>query len=346
MSTTHDGRVTAAGRGAADPKVEEIGEMLFDASAAHGVSLALVVLWRGEVVFERYGLQPDTPFGPGGPVGAETRLISWSMAKSIVHAAVGILVADGRLQLDAPAPVAEWAGTDKQRITLEDLLEMRSGLEFVEDYVDDAVSHCLEMLFGSGGDDVAGYAAALPLVHEPGTVWNYSSGTTNIISRIVGDALGDRPGAGHERMSAFLHDRLFTPAGMDSAQPRFDAAGTFIGSSYVDAVARDFARFGELYRNDGVAAGGTRVLPAGWLDHARTFVAHDPDGGFDYGRHWWMWPDLPGSVACHGYEGQYTVVVPDRDLVVVHLGKSPVDRRAPLLTALRALIATFPVTRP
>ncbi len=345
MTTAHDGRVAAA-RGAVEHDLEQIGDVLFDANAAHGVSLALVVMRRGAVVFERYGLQPATPFGPGGPVDAATRLISWSMAKSIVHACVGILVGDGRLHLDAPAPVARWPGTDKQRITLEDLLEMRSGLEFVEDYVDDAVSHCLEMLFGAGRSDVAAYAAALPLVHEPGTVWNYSSGTTNIICRIIGDALGDTAGAGHERMSAFLHDRLFAPVGMASAQPTFDAAGTFVGSSYVDACARDFARFGELYRNDGVAAGGTRVLPAGWLDHARTFVAHDPDGEFDYGRHWWLWPDLPGAVACHGYEGQYTVVVPDRELVVVHLGKSPVERRAPLLAALRALIVAFPVTRP
>ena len=214
-----------------------------------------------------------------------------------------------------------WAGTDKERITVLDLLEMRPGLRFVEDYVDGDASHCIDMLFGSGSDDHAAYAADLPLDHPPGTFWNYSSGTTNIICRILGDAVG----GGEPGMRAFLRDRLFGPVGMESAEPRFDGAGTWVGSSYVDATALDFARFGELYRNDGIVD-GERILPEGWVDHGRTFVAHDPadgvPGGFDYGRHWWMWPAFPGSIAAHGYEGQYIVVVPDRELVVVHLGKT------------------------
>ncbi len=305
-------------------------DSLFAPDAAHGVSLALVVMQSGEVIAERYGQQPDTVFGPGGPIDAESTLVSWSMAKSITHAAVGILVGEGRLHLNEPAPVSEWVGTPKEAITLQHLLNMRSGLLFVEDYVDDAVSHCLEMLYGSGADDMAAYAAGLPLIHEPGAEWNYSSGTTNIVARIVGQAVG----GGEAGMTTFLRDRLFEPAGMNSALPKFDAAGTFVGSSYVYATARDFARFGELYRRDGVAADGTRVLPAGWSDHARTFTAHEPDG-FDYGAHWWLWPDFPGSLACHGYEGQYIVVLPDRELVVVHLGKSPIDQRPALTDRLR-----------
>ncbi len=322
--------------------VVAIADRLFDLDAVHGRSLALVVHHGGRVTFERYGMQPDTVFGAGGPVSADTTLISWSMAKSITHAAVGICVADGLLDVDAPAPVPAWRGTPKESITLLQLLEMRSGLEFVEDYVDDAVSHCLEMLYGSGKDDVAAYAAARPLIHEPGTVWNYSSGTTNIVARIVGDAVG----GGLEGMQRFLAERLFDPVGMSSAVPKFDEAGTFIGSSYVFATARDFARFGRLYLDDGVTADGVRVLPAGWSDMARTQVALDvPDDGgpaFGYGRQWWLWPGFPGSMACHGYEGQYTIVVPDRDLVVVHLGKSPIDRRAPLVGALTGLIEAFP----
>jgi CubicO group peptidase (beta-lactamase class C family) len=211
-------------------------------------------------------------------------------------------------------------------------------LEFVEDYVDDSISHCIEMLYGSGAGDMAAYAAGLPLVHQPGTCWNYSSGTTNIVARIVGDVVG----GGREGMEDFLRQRLFAPAGMHSAVPKFDDAGTFVGSSYVYATARDFARFGELYRNDGMA-GGARVLPEGWRDHARTFVAHDPEGGFDYGRHWWLWPDQPGSLACHGYEGQYTVVVPARELVLVHLGKCPAELRGLLDSQLRAMVGAFPI---
>jgi CubicO group peptidase (beta-lactamase class C family) len=314
--------------------VLDVAHQLFADDAPHGRSLALVVQHHGEVVFEQYGMQPDTVFGPGGPVGPDTTLISWSMAKSITHAAVGLAVADGLLDVSAPAPVPAWAGTDKAAITLQDLLDMRSGLLFVEDYVDGSISHCLEMLYGAGKDDMATYAASLPLVHEPGTVWNYSSGTTNIIARIVTDAL---PG---NAMETFLRDRLFGPTGMTSAIAKFDPAGTFIGSSYVYATARDFARFGQLYLDDGVC-GGQRLLPVGWRDQARTFVASDPDGDFDYGRQWWLWREYPGSLGCHGYEGQYTVVLPDRDLVVVHLGKSPIDDRSSLDSGLRSIFDAF-----
>ncbi len=318
------------------PAVESIADELFADGASHGLSLAVVVQHHGEVVFERYGHQPDTLFGPGGPVTAESTLISWSMAKSITQAAVGIAVGDGLLQVDAPAPVASWRGTDKEAITLLDLLEMRSGLEFVEDYVDDSVSHCLEMLYGVGQDDMAAYAAALPLIHPPGTVWNYSSGTTNIVSRVVGDAIGGT----QEAMEAYLRDRLFHPAGMSSAIPKFDERGTFVGSSYVYATARDFARFGQLYLDDGMV-GDERILPEGWRDLARTQIAYDDEGDFGYGRQWWTWPEFPGSLACHGYEGQHTLVVPDRDLVVVHLGKVPTDTRSIVRECLRALVGVF-----
>lgn len=316
--------------------VSNVADELFASDAPHGITLALAVMHAGDVVFERYGVQPDTIFGPGGPVTAETTLTSWSMAKSITHAAVGVLVGDGRLDPSRPAAVEAWRGTPKEAITLLDLLEMRAGLEWVEDYVDNSVSHCLEMLFGSGQHDMAAYAASLPLVAPPGSVWNYSSGTTNIISRIIGDVVG----GGEAGMRRFLEDRLFAPCGIRTATPKFDTAGTFIGSSYVYATAGDFVRFGELYRNDGIA-GDRRVLPQGWCDHARTFVAHDEDD-FDYGRHWWMWRDQPGSLACHGYEGQYCVVVPDRELVVVHLGKSPVESRVELTSRLRAIVDSFP----
>jgi CubicO group peptidase (beta-lactamase class C family) len=312
--------------------ISTIADELFAADAPHGISLALLVLHRGEVAFERYGVQPDSIFGSGGPVTADTTLVSWSMAKSITHAAVGLLVGDGLLELDRPAAIDSWRGTPKETITLQHLLDMRPGLEWVEDYVDDSVSHCIEMLFGAGQADMAAYAAAQQLVDQPGTTWNYSSGTTNIISKIVGDAVG----GGREAMDSFLQQRLFHPAGMFTAIPKFDAIGTFVGSSYVYATARDFARFGEMYRNDGVV-GGVRLLPPGWRDHGRTFVASDEDG-FDYGSHWWMWRDQPGSMACHGYEGQYCVVVPERELVVVHLGKSPADSRTELTSRLRSIV--------
>lgn len=297
-------------------------DAMFSPDAPHGTTLALMVRQGGITMYERYGAQPDTVFGPGTPVTADTTLISWSMAKSITHALVGLLVGEGRLTLDAPAPVAAWRTTEKEAITLQHLLTMTSGLRFVEDYVDDSVSHCIDMLFGAGKDDVASYAAALPLDHTPGTVWNYSSGTTNIICRIVGDAVG----GGREGMERFMRERLFLPAGMQSATANFDEAGTFIGSSFAFATARDYARFGELYLRDGIAESGDRVLPTGWRDHARRFTATDPThegeyGGSAYGAQWWLWQQFPGALACQGYEGQVTFVWPEHDLVVVHLGK-------------------------
>jgi CubicO group peptidase (beta-lactamase class C family) len=321
--------------------VIELVDQLFARPADEGVTLALLIQQGGEVVAERYGTQPANVFQPALEITAESTLISWSMAKSITHAAVGIVVGDGLLDLEAPAPVAEWEGTPSAEITTLQLLEMRSGLRFVEDYVDDQVSHCIEMLFGESGPSHAAYAAALPLDHPPGTFYSYSSGTTNIVARIIGDIVSGGAADPHQRRVAtetFLRDRLFGPVGMQSAIPKFDAAGDFVGSSYVYATARDFARFGELYRHDGVTAGGERILPIGWRDHAATAVSHDDENGCDYGRHWWVWPEFPGSLACHGHEGQYTVVVPDQELVVVHLGKTDADASPQLRARLRSMI--------
>ena len=229
----------------------------------------------------------------------------------------------------------DWRGTEKEAITLLDLLEMRPGLQFVEDYVDDGVSHALAMLFGDGKADYAalrgGAATRAP--------------ARDRVELLVGHDQHHLPHPRRDRRRRTGRDGALPPRAavravrhVDSAEPRFDAAGTWVGSTYVYATARDFARFGELYRNDGVAASGERLLPAGWADHGRVFVAHDPEAagryGFDYGRHWWMWPEFPGSIAAHGYEGQFVVVVPDRQLTVVHLGKTVRELQPPLVAAL------------
>lgn len=341
QATSSAARRVAAANVAQVPEVNELVDQLFDRPDDEGVTLALVVQQGGDIVAERYGTQPANVFEPEIEITADSTLISWSMAKSITHAAVGIVVGDGLLDLDAPAPIPEWQGTEKAEITMLQLLEMRSGLRFVEDYVDDQVSHCIEMLFGDSGPSHAAYAAALPLDHPPGTFYSYSSGTTNIVARIIGDIVSggsDDPVRRSAATEAFLRDRLFGPAGMHSAVPKFDGAGDFVGSSYVYATARDFATFGELYRHDGVTADGERILPVGWRDHGAAAVSHDGENGCDYGRHWWIWPEVPGSLACHGHEGQYIVVVPDRELVMVHLGKTGADACPPLRARLRTMI--------
>jgi CubicO group peptidase (beta-lactamase class C family) len=195
------------------------------------------------------------------------------------------------------------------------------------------------MLFGSGKDDVAAYAASFPLVAAPGTVWNYSSGTSNIVARAVGAVIG----GGEEAMRRFMNDRLFGPLGMRSADPRFDAAGTFIGSSFLYATAQDFARFGYLYLRGGVWEGRS-LLPEGWAEHARTPTAVPATEPYGYGAHWWTWPGEPGSLAGHGFEGQRVVVLPARDLVVVRLGRTVEAQRNGLESLLRRVFACFPRT--
>ena len=257
----------------------------------------------------------------------QTPFLSWSMAKSILHALVGLVVGDGLLDLDAPVHVPEWADRDDPRhaITLRHLLAMRDGLDFVEDYVDERVSDVIEMLFGAGRDDMAHFAADRRLAAPPGERFNYSSGTSNIISAIVARALESDHGAyGH-----YLRERLFEPLGMRSAVPEFDAAGTWVASSYVRATARDFARFGLLYLRDGIWE-DARLLPEGWVDYGRTIESDDPVDG-PYGAHWWGCAgDTLGTFRASGYEGQSITICPAYDLVLVRLGKTPAARYADL----------------
>ena len=322
-------------------------DSLFSRPESEGQTLALLIQQHGEVIAERYGTQAANDFQSTLNLDAGSTLISWSMAKSVTHAAVGILVADGLLDTDAPAPVDAWAGTPKAEITMLQLLEMRSGLHFIEDYIDGETSNCLEMLFGDSGPSHAEYAASQPLIHEPGTKWSYSSGTTNIVARIIGDIVngsaGGDPAKREAAMRAFLTARLFGPAGMASAEPKFDGAGDFVGSSYVYASARDFMQFGELYRHDGVAdlGNGERILPPGWTAHAAHQIAIDNETGYGYGRHWWTWPDFPGSYSCHGYAGQFIVVIPNAEIVLVHLGQTDISVAPALRARLKAMLWTL-----
>ncbi len=275
-----------------------------------GKTSAFLAVQGGKIVSERY----NEGFGP------DETYHSWSMAKSMTHALIGIAMGDGRLDIHAPAQVPEWQGQDDPRaaITVEHLLRMISGLQFTEDYEDSGISHTIEMLFGSGKDDVAHFAAAMPLEHPIGSFWSYSSGTTNILCRLLADTLGvDQAG-----FEAFLRRRLLDPIGMRSAIPKFDAAGTFIGSSFCFCTARDFARFGLLYLRDGVWD-GSRILPEGWVDHARTPTPNvPPEEPMGYGGQWWLNLAGPGSFSANGYDGQYIVIVPEKDLILVRHGMS------------------------
>ena len=281
-----------------------------------GETHAVLAVQAGQRVIERY----DSNHGP------DITNHSWSMAKSITHALAGLAIGDGAISLDTRVKAPEWPNDDDPRaaITLEHLLRMSSGLQFTEDYVDAGVSHTIDMLFGAGKEDVAHFAADKPLDHTPGTFWSYSSGTTNLVTRLLAQALGlDRDG-----FEDYMRTRLFDPIGMTSAMPKFDAAGTFIGSSFCFCTARDFARFGLLYLRDGVWE-GTRILPEGWVDHARTSTPNvPPEEPMGYGGHWWLGLAGPGSFSANGYNGQYTVLVPEKDLILVRHGTSEEQKDA------------------
>ena len=292
-----------------------IDSIFVEKDTAHPIrTRAVVVLYKGQLVGERYA--------PG--FGKDTRLLGWSMTKSITGALIGMLVKDGKLQVDAPAPVPEWSGQGDPRhaITLHHLLQQCSGLQFEEDYA--RSSDATKMLFGRA--DMGGYTASHPLRDPPGTLWYYSSGNSNILSRIIRQTVGE------EGYYSFPYRRLFYPVGMHSAVMEPDASGTFVGSSYMYATARDWARFGLLYLGDGVF-NGQRLLPEGWVRRSVTPAGAAARG--QYGYQFWLnagardnpsdrlYPHAPADLYCaDGYEGQNVFVIPSRQLVVVRLGLS------------------------
>lgn len=314
-----------AGDGVDTGRLHEIVRATFRADADRspiGVTQALMVVHRDRTIVEQYA--PD--------IDAATTLPSWSIAKSVLHALAGLMVRDAMIDLDDVIVRPEWSapGDPRRSITIRHALEMRTGLAWREDYVDDGTSNVVAMLYGDGRGDVAAYAASQPPAHEPGSHYSYSSGTTNLLSAHLGHVLR----AHDTEIGAYLRDELFTPAAMTTAIPKYDDAGTWIASTYCFATTRDFARFGALYLHDGHApASREAVLPPGWVELGRTPQPDVDDEGWGYGMHWWTLPTMPGAFFANGYQGQFVLIVPDRDLVVVRLGLSALGA-APACTAL------------
>lgn len=300
-------------------------DALFTDAEAMGETRALLILRDGKVIYERYG----------AGFNQDSKLISWSMAKSITSVLIGFLVADGRLALDAPAPVAAWqrSGDPRGSISLRHLLHMSAGLEHVEEGDPVWEADMPDMLFGEGASDMAAFAEAKPAVAKAGEVYNYSSPTSVILADILAETLApDASSAGRrDAVLDFIRGRLIEPAGMTSLTPEFDAAGTMIGGSIMHATARDYAKFGELLRQRG-QAGGQRLLPESWMQF---MLSPAPtDGG--YGAHIWLnrprpagsdislWPGRgPNDIfACIGHQGQFIIVSPSQRLTVVRLGIS------------------------
>jgi CubicO group peptidase (beta-lactamase class C family) len=268
---------------------------------------AVVVIYKGELIAEKYdkelGITPDT------------RIWGWSMTKSIMNAMAGVLTRQGKLNVKAVAPVPQWSNDRRRDITINDLMHMSSGLKWDEDYSD--VSSATNMLYRSA--DSYKVAIDVPYQKKPDTEWKYSSGTTNILSGIMRTLIGN-----DQLYHDFPYKEIFNKIGITSMILETDAAGNFVGSSYGYANARDWARFGLLYYNDGVWKGDT-ILPKGWVAYTRTSAVASKG---EYGAQFWLnkskkLPDAPEDMfMCNGHRGQRVFIIPSRKLVVVRLGFS------------------------
>ncbi|MCV0383326.1 MAG: beta-lactamase family protein [Erythrobacter sp.] len=313
-----------------------------------GETRAVVLMEGGRIAAERYA--------PG--YDANTRFVSWSMAKTVTAVLIGLLVSDGRLRLDQPAPVPQWqrAGDPRSAITLRHLLQMRSGLDHTESGPDPRTSSEVQMLFLDGRDDMAGWAEEQPLEAEPGERFEYSSNTTVILADIAARVLSesDDPDERRKAVSTYLRSRLFGPLGMASVVPEFDRSGTLIGGSLIHATARDWARFGDFLRNKG-SYRGEQIVPRGWVEAMTTPSPRSPQYGFQ------TWLNLPLEegqdehplfpsrapqtlFAMIGHMGQYVLISPEQRLTLVRLGHSDAPQRKALLQQAADVIELYPAS--
>lgn len=290
-----------------EDKLQAAIQFAFEEPELH--TRGVVVVYRGQLVGEAYA--------PG--FDYRTPQLGWSMTKSITSALIGILVREGKLDLDQPAGFPIWKDDIRRGITIDDLLRMSSGLSWVEDY-GWRQADVLKMLYLGG--DMADYTMRRPPSADPGSEWVYASGTTNLLSFIIRREMDSL-----EDYWAFPREALFNRIGMRSAIVEPDASGTLVGSSYGFATPRDWARFGLLYLNDGVWD-GERILPEGWVDYSRETA---PASAGEYGAQFWLnkagtLPDVPeDTYACQGFQEQRVFIIPSRDLVVVRMGVTEDD---------------------
>lgn len=298
---------------------------------------ALVVVHHGRIVAERYA--------PG--FDAQMPLVGWSMSKAAINALVGLRIKDGALSLDDAALLPQWRrdGDARGKITLGELMRMTSGLAFDEGY-DNDLSDVARMLYLR--PDTARFAASMPLEHTPGSRWSYSTGTTNIIAAVLRETFRNE-----QSYLRYPRTHLFGPLGMDTAMFAPDASGTLMGGAFLYASARDWARLGLLFLQDGRWQ-GTQLLPEGWIAYSTTPTPQSPEG--EYGAQIWLKPQgedesfgeppMPeDAYYMQGYNGQVVVVVPSRGLVVVRLGHTPPGGDWNTARDLAPLVTAFPEQR-
>lgn len=275
---------------------------------------AVVIARNGHIVAERYAPH----------YGINTPVMSFSVSKSFTNALLGILVRQSRLDMNRPAAIKEWQQPNDPRakIRADDLLRMAGGLDAKEG--DSGLDPANQMFYNR--NDMAGYSASRPLKNVPGTEWEYTSMNTLLLDRIIGDTIGGGP----KGVRDFAERELFAPLGMKSVTMEFDGAGTFLGASHLYATPRDFARFGLLYLNDGIAPDGSRILPEGWVAYSRKatldssygagFWTNDGSSQFAANRIAQGFPK--DGFFASGNEGQRIYIVPSAHLVMVRFGYS------------------------
>ena len=278
---------------------------VFDASLNMDVikTRAVVVIYNDTLIAEKYANGFDK----------NTEILGWSMSKSVVNALVGILVKDGKLSLDQQQLFEHWTD-ERSEITLNDMLQMQSGLAFDENYI--KKSDATKMLFMS--ENIVETANKNLLEVPRGSKWAYSSGTSNMLSGIIRNQFDK-----HQDYLKFPHERLFRPIGMNSMTLEIDESGNYIGSSFGYATPRDWAKFGLLYLNEGNWF-GTQILDSSWVAFSQQVAEHS---GNLFGAQFWQndnhstFKDAPTDLYyCSGFEGQNIYIIPSRDVVIVRMG--------------------------
>lgn len=264
---------------------------------------SVIVIYKDKIIAEKY----DTGFNKN------SKILGWSMTKSITSALFGVLQKQGKLDVFKPAPIDEWAKDERSKITIGNLLNMNSGLEWEEDY--NKISDVTKMLFLD--TDMSKAQLKKSAQFKPNSHWNYSSGTSNLLSGILRKQFKT-----HQEYLDFWYSALIDKIGMNSMLVETDMAGNYVGSSYGWATTRDWSKFGLLYLHKG-NWNGEQILDESWVRFAAT-PTNTSNG--KYGAHFWLnaggkFPDVPKNMFyCSGYQGQMVAIFPSHDLVIVRMG--------------------------
>ena len=305
-----------------------------NSSGKLGITNALLITQGGQIVLEKYN----------DGINQNTKLVSWSMAKSFTGAIAGIMIDKGYISsIDEKNLFPHWTDS-RSEITIDHLLNMKSGLEFTEEYNTSGKSDTLEMLYGKGMLDQASFAASFPTHKAPGSIFSYSTGTTNILSKVIKSKLEERNLDYYD----FLQENLLKKIGLNNTTLEFDKSGNFIGGSSVYASARDYAKFGYLYLRNGLWE-DEQVISKEWIDATRTPSSNT--WGIYSNKFWIIDPQfrdgygLPeDTYYCAGFGGQYILIIPSKDIVLVRLGETYRDTNSEneVLKYLGEIVKLFP----